>query len=142
MGLPGSCWLTFQQHAFALLLGLLTLLSIGLDPLQELQPGIGVLDMLHTNMDPLLNISVANDLVEQHTNAGPGHVKHHARSAVVEVVWKSLLDRSIHLDVHNVTFLVRVEVRLQPRSTVLPEATGEFVASTTSITVSVCSSAC
>jgi hypothetical protein len=56
-------------------LGLLLLLSIGLDTVQELLATLGVLDMLNTEVNTLLHITVTDLLVDNNTNRGLGDVK-------------------------------------------------------------------
>lgn len=91
--------------------------------------------MFDTNVDSLLNVSVTNNLVKKDTNSRTGHIKHDTGTSVVEVVWETLLDSTVGLDIDNVTLLVGVEVGGETWSSMLLEVPGEFVTSTSAVTV-------
>ena len=50
-----------------------------------------VSNMLNTYMQPLLDISVANNLLHQNTDGTFRDVEHHTRLSVVVFVWQSFL---------------------------------------------------
>ena len=69
-----------------LLLGLALLGGILLDTVDELFTGSRVGDVLDADVDALLDVAVADNLVEDDTERGLGHVVHNARLAVVPLV--------------------------------------------------------
>lgn len=74
VSLTGHAGLTLQVEVDALLLGLALLLGVLLDTLDEVLTGTGVLDVLDADVDALLHVAVADNLVEEDTDGGLGHV--------------------------------------------------------------------
>jgi hypothetical protein len=65
-----------------LLLGLNMCIMVALHPVQKLLTTFRVPHMFHTEVDPLLDVTVANDLVNDDTDSIWGDVVHNAGSSV------------------------------------------------------------
>ena len=114
--------LSLELHALALLLGFLSLLGVLLDSVQELvsRPGVG--DVLYSDVDALLKVSVADLLVDDDADGGLGYVVDDAGFAVVDLEWHTLLDGSVDFDIYDVTdpefvsifFSIGISVRRAP----------------------------
>lgn len=126
--------LSLKNNRRTVLLGLSTLLLILGDSLQEILSALRVLDMLDTEVDALLQVSVANNLVDKDTNRALGDVENDTSLTVVELVGHTLLNGTIGLNVDNITNLVSLQVGGQRDGTVLLEVTRESVTSTRSVT--------
>lgn len=63
-----------QQKLTSVSLGLSLLDSVVLDPVQELLSTTRVLDVLHSQVDSLLQVSTVDDLVTDHTDTTGGDV--------------------------------------------------------------------
>lgn len=88
LGRDGACWAwlsrqTLQADLFTLLLCVPLLGCVVLDTVQEVVTALGVLDVLHSQVHPLLNLAVAHCLVDDHTNGTWGDVVYDTGSAVV-----------------------------------------------------------
>lgn len=70
-----------------LLLGLALLDSVLLDTVEELLSGSGVVDVLDADVHSLLDVSVADALVDYDTNGGLGDVVYDAGLSVEVFVW-------------------------------------------------------
>jgi len=108
--------------------GFLALASVLLDTVKELLTALGVLDVLNTDVDALLQVTVANALVDNDTNSRLGDVVHNTGTTVVELVGKTLLDSSVGLDVNDITDLVGLEVGGKRDRTMFAELAREHVA--------------
>lgn len=58
----------------AFLLGLLAQLGVLLYTFQEILSALGMPDVLHTQVDALLNVAVTNDLLDNHSDGTRGNV--------------------------------------------------------------------
>ena len=93
--------------------------------------------MFNSQVQSLLNVSVADHFVDDDTDRGLGDVVDDTGLTLVELVWHTLLDGTVSLDVDNVTDLVDLQVGRQSNGTVLSKVTLEHVTSTRSVTMSI-----
>lgn len=70
----------------SVLLGLPLLLSVALNTVDKLSPALGVVDVFDANVDTLLEIAVADLLVDDNTKGGPGDVVNNTSLTVVDLV--------------------------------------------------------
>jgi hypothetical protein len=123
-----------QRLRTSLLLGLLLLFTVELDSVQEVISALGVLDVLDSQIDSLLNLAVSHSLVDQYLDSSWLHAKDDSSSAVVVLVWHTLLLGGIGLDVDNVTNLVGSQVGAQVDGPILAEVLLEEITSACSVT--------
>lgn len=126
-------WLSLELNVLTLSLGLTLQSGVLLDSVQEFLTALGVLDVLNTEVDTLLEVSVTNNLVDDDTNRGLGDVVDDTSSTLVPLVWHTLLDSTVTLDIDNVADLVGLHVSGQWNDTILLEVPLEHVTSTRSV---------
>lgn len=85
-GVTGHRGLSLQVDVDALLLSLALLDGVLLDTVQELLTGAGVRHVLDADVDALLDVAVADTLVDDDADGGLGHVVDHTSLAVVVLV--------------------------------------------------------
>ena len=84
---------------------------VPLDTVKELLPALRVPDVLNTDVHSLLDVAVADDLVDNNTDRMRGYVVYDAGSSMVELVGHALLLSCVGLDVDDVANAVVDEVR-------------------------------
>lgn len=89
VGVTGLDGLSLQVQVNTLLLGLALLDGVLLDTVDELLAGAGVGDVLDTDVEALLEVAVADTLVDDDTDGGLGHVVDDTGLAVVVLVGKT-----------------------------------------------------
>lgn len=126
-GLTGLHWLPLQEDVLTSELGGPLLLGVGLDTVDESLTAGRVSDVLNTDVDTLLEVPSSNDLVDDNTDGGLGDVVDDTGLSVVDLVWHTLLDGTVGLDVDDVTNTVLCEVGRHVDHTLLPEVPGEGI---------------
>lgn len=86
MGLTGLDGLALEVDMDAILLGLDTLGSVRFDAVDELLTALGVLDVLDADIHALLQVAVADTLVDDYTEGGLGDVVDDTGLSVVDLV--------------------------------------------------------
>lgn len=129
--------LSLEDNSRSSLLGLGTVGLVLSDSVKEVLSALGVLDVLNTEVDTLLEVSVTNNLVDKNTDGGLGNVVNNTGLTVVELVGHTLLDGTIGLNVNNVSDLVNLQVGRQRNGTILLVVTRESVTSTRSVTAAI-----
>ena len=79
----------------SILLGLLLLGSVSLDTVQELLSALGVVDVLDTDVYPLLQVTVSDFLIDNNTEGGLGDIVDNTGLSVVDLVRHTILQVSI-----------------------------------------------
>lgn len=90
MSVAGLDGLSLQVQVDALLLGLALLDGVLLDTVDELLAGAGVGDVLNTDVEALLEVAVADTLVDDDADSGLGHIVDDTGLAVVVLVGKTV----------------------------------------------------
>ena len=85
MGLSGEGGDSLELNLLALLLGLSLEGGVPLDSGNELLSALGVLDVLDSEVDPLLEVSVADNLEADHSDSSGGDVVNNSGLSVVEL---------------------------------------------------------
>lgn len=96
---------TLGDELDPLLLSLLLGGVVLLNSLDESLVTARLSDVLNANVDALAKLLAANDLGDLNTDSGLSHVEHDTGSAVVELVWHTLVDRGISDDVNIIALL-------------------------------------
>lgn len=99
-----------------------------LDAVDEVLAALGVADMLDAEMEALLHLAVADDLVDLNTDGVLGNVENDTSAAMVVRIRHTLLDGGIGDDVDVITTLVLDQVPSKIGHTMLAEGLGELVA--------------
>ena len=77
---------SLELNSLALLLGLTSSLGVALDSADEFLARAGVVDVLETDVDALLEVAVADLLVDDDADSGLGHVVDDTGLTVVDLV--------------------------------------------------------
>ncbi len=64
---------------------------VPLDTVKELLPALGVPDVLNTDVHPLLDVAVADDLVDDDANSAGGHVVDDTSAAIRAVLRQTII---------------------------------------------------
>ena len=94
---------SYNARLASLLLRIGPCLLVALHTLNEFLPALRMADVLHPDVDALLDVAVANYLVDDNTNGVGSDVVNDAGTAVVEFVRHALLLSSVGLDVDDVS---------------------------------------
>lgn len=115
------------MYVDALLLGLTLLDGVLLHTVQKLVSGPGVRDVFDTDVNALLDVAVADTLVDNDTDRGFGYIINHARLAVVDLVGHTLLHSTVDFDIDNVTNTILLQVSGHRNKATFPEAAREGI---------------
>ena len=126
---------SLEEDLLTLVLALQSL--VALHAVEVLQSALGRLDVLHTNVNSLLDDAVSHLLVHLHTHRGLGDVEHDSSASVVSLEGHTLVDGSVGLNVNVVSILVTTHVSGERNHSVLAEISLEHMTSTGTISVSV-----
>ena len=126
---------SLEEDLLTLVLALQSL--VALHTVEVLQSALGRLDVLHTNVNSLLDNAVSHLLVHLHTHRGLGDVEHNSSASMVSLEGHTLVDGSVGLNINVVSILVAAHVGGERDHSVLAEISLEHVASTGTISVSV-----
>jgi hypothetical protein len=95
-------------------------------------------DVLNTDVNSLLDNSVTDLLVDGNTHGTWSNIKDTTGLTMIELMWHTLLDGTITLDVNDISTLVHFHVGGQLDHTISSVRTLEQVPGTTSVTIGVC----
>lgn len=101
VGLTGHDGLSLQVQSHALLTGLQFLCGVLLDTFDEVLTGARVPNVFGPDADALLDVAVADDLVEEDTDRGLGNVVDDTGLAVVKLIGHTVL-LSQQFTFHNI----------------------------------------
>lgn len=102
VAVTGTDGLALQVDVDTLLLGLALLDGVLLDTVDELLTGAGVLDVLDADVDALLEVAVADALVQEDTDGGLGNVVDNTGLSVVDLVGHTIVENLESIDMsHN-----------------------------------------
>jgi len=123
-----------RGNGLTLLLRLTTDLRVLLDTVKELLAALRVTDVLDTDVNTLLHVAVAHDLVDDDSDGVGGDVVDDACPTVVVFVGHTPLLRSISLDIDDITNAEGDQVRRHLDHAGLLEAALEHMARTRPVT--------
>ena len=124
---------SLKVSVLSLGLGLLLQGGVPLDSVQELLSALRVLDVLDSEVDSLLHVSVSDNLEDDHSNTSGGDVVDDTGLSVVALVGHTLLLSSVGLDINDISDLVDRKVRRKRDRTLLSEVPSEHVARSRSV---------
>lgn len=128
VALAGHDGLTLEAGALLTLGAVLGLDGLVLlDAVGEILAALGVTDVLDADVEALLHLAVADDLVDLNTDGVLGNVEDDTSAAVVVGVGHTLLDGGVGDDVDVITTLVLDQVPGKVGHTMLAEGLGELV---------------
>lgn len=128
----GLLWLTLEVYLDSGLSGLGLGSFVILLALQNFFLALGLSDVLNADMDTLFNNSSVDELVDTDSNSTLGDVENNTSSAVVSLVWHTLVDGGIGENINVVTNLDVHQVLGKVDRSMLPELLGKHVARTRS----------
>jgi hypothetical protein len=100
--LTGLSRKSLQDNLDTSLSGFLALASVLLDTVEELLAALGVLDVLNTDVDTLLHVTVADTLVDNDTNSRLGDVVNNTGTTVKQATL--VADTKIQFQICAVTY--------------------------------------
>lgn len=134
--------LSLQVKLDALLLGPALELVIVVQTIKEILTTGRVRDVLNANVDLLRDDTSADTLVDDNSDGVLGHIVDATSLTVVKLVRHTLVERTVALDVDDVTALVHLKEGGQFLCSMVTELAREKVSSTTSVTVGVDHDSC
>jgi len=126
--------LTLDLNTLSSLLCLLLDLLVLPDTVQEVISACALLHVLNTNMDLLADDAVTVELVHLDADGTWSDVPDDTSLTMVELVWQTLLDGTVTLDVDKISNFVCVQVGGERNVSMLAELAGKQVAGTRAVT--------
>lgn len=129
-----SSGLTLQADLHSISTSLSTSLVVSTGTLQKVITALAVVDVLNTNIDTLLHVTITDLLVNNHTDGMRGHIENNTGLSMVELVRHTTVNSTVGLDVNNITDLVGLHVSRQLYHTMLTEVAREEMTGTSTET--------
>jgi len=129
-GLSWHHWLSLQVDVDTVGLRLLLECCVALDTSKELVSRSRLADVLNSDVDALLDVSVSDLTVQDDSNGGLGDIVDNTGLAVIHFVWHTLLNGSVGDNIDDISDLVLFEVSRQRDHSTLLEVPAEGIAST------------
>jgi len=126
---------SLEEDLLTLVLALQSL--VALHAVEVLQSALGRLDVLHTDVNSLLDNAVSHLLVHLHTHRSLSDIEHNSSASMISLEGHTLVNRSVGLNVNVVSILVTTHVSGERNHSVLAKVSLEHVTSTGTISVSV-----
>ena len=124
-GLSGLSGKPLAGDLLSPLLGLDLLGVVLPDTLLEGFSALTLLEMLDSDVESLVNDSSSDTLVDNHSEGMSGHVEDSTSLSLVVLVWHSLVESRVNLDINDVTSLVICHDLAQGKMTAPPEGLSE-----------------
>jgi len=121
-------------EGFSLLSGFSLSLVVLSDSVQEIFSASGLLDMLDSDMDSLLQLSVTDDFVDDNTDGSGSDIENLSGLSMIEFVGHTTLMRGISDNIDEVTSSVAHQVFGEVGGTMLSEGLREQISSSVSVT--------